>query len=79
MESKESVRHFEEELEQLKGRLLAMGGLAEEAAETADQAGIQRWHNIPFHAFGALPVVAGAYWVGPRYYGGRYFAGYWRR
>jgi hypothetical protein len=22
---------------------------------------------------------AGAYWVGPRYFGGRYYRGYWRR
>jgi hypothetical protein len=25
------------------------------------------------------PPYAGAYWVGPRYYGGRYYRGYWRR
>jgi len=27
----------------------------------------------------AHPPYAGAYWVGPRYYGGRYYRGYWRR
>ena len=41
-------------------------GLAVLAAVTADQAGVQRWHTIPLHAFGALPVVAGAYWIATR-------------
>jgi hypothetical protein len=41
-------------------------GLAVLAAVTADQMGIQRWHNIPLHAFGALPVVAGSYWIARR-------------
>ena len=41
-------------------------GLAVLAAVTADQAGAQRWHNIPWHAFGAVPVVAGAYWIAKR-------------
>jgi hypothetical protein len=27
----------------------------------------------------AMPPYARAYWVGPRYYGGRYYRGYWRR
>ena len=27
----------------------------------------------------AVPPYAGAYWVAPRYYGGRYYAGYWGR
>lgn len=27
----------------------------------------------------ARPPYAGAYWVGPRYYGHRYYRGYWRR
>jgi hypothetical protein len=27
----------------------------------------------------ARPPYAGAYWVGPRYYGRRYYSGYWRR
>lgn len=40
--------------------------LAVLAAVTADASGIQRWHNIPLHAFGALPVVAGAYWIAKR-------------
>jgi hypothetical protein len=40
--------------------------LAVLAAVTADQAGLQRWHTIPLHAFGALPVVAGAYWMAKR-------------
>lgn len=26
----------------------------------------------------ARPPYAGAFWVGPRYYGGRYYGGYWR-
>jgi len=41
-------------------------GLAVLAAVTADQSGVQRWHDIPLHAFGALPVVAGAYWLAKR-------------
>lgn len=40
--------------------------LAVAAAVTADPSGVQRWHNIPLHAFGALPVVAGAYWIAKR-------------
>ena len=44
----------------------ALTGLAVLAALTADQAGMQRWHNIPFHAIAALPVVAGAYWIARR-------------
>ena len=27
----------------------------------------------------ARPPYRGAYWVGPRYYGHRYYSGYWRR
>jgi hypothetical protein len=27
----------------------------------------------------ARPPYAGAYWAGPRYYGHRYYPGYWRR
>jgi len=27
----------------------------------------------------ARPPYAGAYWVAPRYYGHRYYRGYWRR
>ena len=27
----------------------------------------------------ARPPYAGAFWVGPRWHGGRYYAGYWRR
>jgi Predicted membrane protein (DUF2339) len=40
--------------------------LAVAAALTADAAGVQRWHNIPLHAFGALPVIVGAYWIARR-------------
>jgi hypothetical protein len=40
--------------------------LAVLAAVTADGAGAQRWHNIPLHAFSALPVVAGTYWIARR-------------
>jgi phosphate transport system protein len=35
MEPREQVRHFEEELEQLKARLLSMGGLAEDRVQQA--------------------------------------------
>lgn len=44
----------------------ALTGLAILAAVTADQGGTLRWHNIPLHALGALPVVAGAYWIARR-------------
>jgi len=40
-----------------------VGALAVVAAVTADASGAQRWHDILLHAFAALPVVAGAYWV----------------
>jgi hypothetical protein len=43
-----------------------LGALAVLAAVTADPSGVQRWHNIPLHAFAALPVVAGAYWIARR-------------
>ena len=36
------------------------------AAVTADPFSAYRWHTIPVHAFAALPVVAGAYWVAKR-------------
>lgn len=41
-------------------------GLAIVAAVTADPQGIHNWHTIPWHALGALPVVAGAYWIARR-------------
>ena len=40
--------------------------LAVAAAITADPSNIHRWHNLPAHAFAALPVVAGAYWIAKR-------------
>jgi hypothetical protein len=43
-----------------------LGGLAVLAALTADQSGANRWHEIPLHAFGALPVIAGLYWIAKR-------------
>lgn len=33
-----------------------------------------RWHE----GYYARPPYAGAVWVGPRYYGRRYYRGYWR-
>jgi phosphate transport system protein len=42
METKEPVRHFQEELDQLKARLLAMGGLAEERVRVAMSALVRR-------------------------------------
>jgi phosphate transport system protein len=38
MDSHEQVRHFQEELERLKERILAMGGLAEDRVESAVEA-----------------------------------------
>jgi Predicted membrane protein (DUF2339) len=43
-----------------------LGVLATLAAVTADPSGVQRWHNIPLHAFAALPVVVGVYWIARR-------------
>ena len=43
-----------------------LGALAVLAAVTADPSGAQRWHDTPLHAFAALPVVAGAYWIARR-------------
>jgi hypothetical protein len=36
-----------------------------------------RWGWRP--GYWARPPYARAYWVGPRYYGGRYYRGYWGR
>lgn len=38
-------------------------------------AGGWRWHA----GYWGRPPYAGARWVAPRYYGGRYYAGGWRR
>jgi predicted membrane protein DUF2339 len=40
--------------------------LAVFTALTADQYNVHLWHTLPVHAFGALPVVAGCYWVAKR-------------
>jgi Predicted membrane protein (DUF2339) len=40
--------------------------LAVFTALTADQYNVHVWHTIPVHAFGALPVVAGCYWIAKR-------------
>jgi phosphate transport system protein len=46
MASTEHVRHFQEELEQLKGRLLEMGGLAEEQVRLAVQGLVDRDRDL---------------------------------
>jgi hypothetical protein len=33
------------------------------------------WHA----GYWGRPPFAGAFWVGPRYYGGHFYGGYWRR
>lgn len=43
-----------------------LGILSALSALTTDMSGTQRWHEIPLHAFSALPVVAGAYWIARR-------------
>jgi hypothetical protein len=43
-----------------------LGTLAAFAAVTADASGLQQWHHIPLHAFAAMPVLAGAYWIAYR-------------
>ncbi len=40
--------------------------LAVFTALTADQYDAHLWRTIPVHAFGALPVVAGCYWIAKR-------------
>ena len=40
------VRHFQDELEQLKNRLLEMGGLAEEKVRLAVKGLVERDHDI---------------------------------
>jgi hypothetical protein len=44
----------------------AIGSLAVFTAFTADPSTIHVWHTIPVHTFGALPVVAGCYWIAKR-------------
>ena len=46
MASTEHVRHFQEELEQLKGRLLEMGGLAEEQVRLAVKGLVDRDRDL---------------------------------
>ncbi len=46
------------------GHLLTCVALV--ASVAADSRATQRWHDIPLHAFGALPVIAGAYWIAKR-------------
>jgi hypothetical protein len=43
-----------------------LGGLAMFTAFTADPYNVHTWHTIPWHALGALPVVAGLYWLAKR-------------
>jgi hypothetical protein len=44
----------------------AIALLAVFTAFTADPSTIHVWHKIPLHAIGALPVVAGCYWIAKR-------------
>jgi hypothetical protein len=41
-------------------------GFAVFTALTADPGGIHTWHTMPVHAFSALPVVIGGYWLAKR-------------
>ncbi len=43
-----------------------LGGLAIYTAFTADPYNVHTWRAIPWHALGALPVVAGLYWLAKR-------------
>ncbi len=43
-----------------------LGGLAIFTAVSADPFNAHMWHTIPVHALGALPVVAGLYWLAKR-------------
>jgi phosphate transport system protein len=53
----EHIRHFQEELEQLKGRLLEMGGLAEDRVRTAVRAVVERDHALVDKVLGGDAVV----------------------
>ena len=44
----------------------AIAALAAFFAVTADPLAAHRWGTIPVHAFAALPVVVGAYWIAKR-------------
>ena len=46
MASERHIRHFQEELDQLKGRLLEMGGLAEDRVRLAVRALVERDHAL---------------------------------
>src|SRR5438309_590162 len=43
-----------------------LGGLAIFTAVAADPYNTHKWHTIPVHTLGALPVVAGLYWLAKR-------------
>jgi hypothetical protein len=43
-----------------------LGGLAIYSAFMADPYSVHKWHTIPWHAVGAVPVVAGLYWLAKR-------------
>jgi len=43
-----------------------LGGLAIYTALLADPYNTHKWHDIPWHALAALPVVAGLYWLAKR-------------
>jgi predicted membrane protein DUF2339 len=43
-----------------------LGGLAIYTAFLADPYSMLKWHTIPWHALGALPVVVGLYWLAKR-------------
>ena len=43
-----------------------LSGLAIAAAVRTDPTNTHLWHSIPLHAFTALPVVAGLYWIAKR-------------
>ena len=43
-----------------------LGGLAIFTGVTADPYNTHKWHGIPLHALGALPVVTGLYWLAKR-------------
>lgn len=43
-----------------------LGSLAIYTALVADPYSVHKWHTVPWHAVGALPVVAGLYWLAER-------------
>jgi hypothetical protein len=62
----------------MKTKLMAMLLMAGSTMFAGVRFGVGFGVGVPAPVVVAVaPPFVGAYWVGPRYYGGRYVAGYW--